>query len=120
MIDHLELFVRDIEASTEFYRGALAPLGYALHVMGPSRGFGASPDQLDFWIRGGDASTPRPHYAFNCTSRELVDSTYAAALRAGGTIHRAPALMPQVHERYYAAMVFDPDGHKVEFACHRG
>jgi catechol 2,3-dioxygenase-like lactoylglutathione lyase family enzyme len=120
MIDHLELFVRDIEASTEFYRGALAPLDYALHVTGPAHGFGASPDKLDFWIRSGDPSTPRPHYAFNCASRDQVDSAYAAGIRSGGTVDRAPALMPQIHATYYAGFVFDPDGHKVEFVCHRG
>ncbi|HWL85114.1 MAG TPA: VOC family protein [Polyangiaceae bacterium] len=120
MIDHLELFVRDIEASTEFYRRALAPLDYALHVTHESRGFGTSPDHLDFWIRGGTVSSPTPHYAFNCASRELVDRAHAAAVGAGGIDAGAPALLPHIHASYYAALVRDLDGHKVEFVCHRG
>jgi hypothetical protein len=31
----------------------------------------------------------------------------------------APALLPQVHAAYFSAQVLDPDGHNIEFACHR-
>jgi predicted lactoylglutathione lyase len=27
--------------------------------------------------------------------------------------------MPQVHAAYFSGQVLDPDGHNIEFACHR-
>lgn len=118
MIDHLELFTSNITAATAFYRGALAPLGYTMRVPGPpSTGFGADPAHLDFWLRAGEASTPRPHFAFVCASRALVDAAHQAALAAGGTDNGAPALLERIHPTYYAGFVRDPDGHNVEFVC---
>lgn len=119
MIDHLELSVTNLEQSTAFYRGALAPLGYALHVAGPLAGFGVGADQLDFWLRPGDAATPRPHFAFHCASRALVAQAYEAAVRAGGVDNGAPAVLTRIHPTYFAGFVRDPDGHNVEFVCHR-
>jgi catechol 2,3-dioxygenase-like lactoylglutathione lyase family enzyme len=117
MIDHLELFTSDLTAAIAFYGRALAPLGYDHHVTGPSHGFGADKAHLDFWLRPGEASQPRPHFAFFCHSRALVDATHRAALDAGGKDAGAPALMPHIHPTYYAGFVLDPDGHKVEFVC---
>jgi catechol 2,3-dioxygenase-like lactoylglutathione lyase family enzyme len=121
VIDHLELSVTNLEQSTAFYRGALAPLGYDLHVPGPGPlvGFGVATDKLDFWLRSGDAATPRPHFAFHCTSRALVVEAYTAAMRAGGVDNGAPAVLTRIHPTYFAGFVRDPDGHNVEFVCHR-
>ncbi len=60
-----------------------------------------------------------PHVAFNCTSRDLVDRCHRAAMWAGAKERSAPKLFPQVHANYYAAQVYDPDGHNIEFACHK-
>ena len=118
MIDHPELSVSTLEQSIAFYRGALAPLGYALHVPGPTTGFGVSSDRLDFWLRSGEAATPRPHFAFACATRALVIAAYEAALRAGGLDNGAPALLTRIHPTYFAGFVRDPDGHNVELVCH--
>lgn len=117
MIDHLELNVSNLEQAVAFYRGALAPLGYQHRVTGPSMGFGAASDRLDFWLRPGEASTPRPHFAFACATRALVVDAYEAALRAGGQDNGAPALLLRIHPTYFAGFVRDPDGHNVEFVC---
>lgn len=119
MIDHVELFVTDLAHSTRFFRAALAPLGYALHVEGASNGFGSSSAQLDFWLRAGGPSAPLPHVAFNCPDRMLVDSAYRAALAAGAADNGAPKLLTHIHPHYYAGFVRDPDGHNIEFVCHR-
>ena len=117
MIDHLELLTGDLAAATMFYQRALAPLGYALRVPGPPTGFGADAARLDFWLRPGEASTPRPHFAFFCATRALVDEAYRAALAAGGTDNGAPQVLARIHPTYYAGFVRDPDGHNVEFVC---
>lgn len=118
MIDHLELRVADLPRARDFYAAALAPLGYALHVQGPSLGFGTDASTLDFWIRHGEPARPAPHFAFHCASRALVDAAHASAVAAGAVSRAAPVLMPQVHHHYYAAQLSDPDGHPIEFACH--
>jgi catechol 2,3-dioxygenase-like lactoylglutathione lyase family enzyme len=118
MIDHIELFVRDVERSARFFEHALAPLGYALRVRGPSIGFGSAPDRLDFWIREGTPSTPCPHFAFNCDTRARVIEAHRAALVAGGADNGAPSLLTRIHPSYFAGFVLDPDGHNVEFVCH--
>lgn len=117
MIDHLELFTSDLAAATRFYERALAPLGYALRFREPSHGFGSEPGRADFWLRAGTASTPRPHFAFACASRALVDAAHAAALAAGGSDSGAPAVLTRIAPDYYAGFVRDPDGHHVEFVC---
>ena len=43
---------------------------------------------------------------------------HAAALAAGGKDNGAPGLRPRYHPNYYAAFVFDPDGHNIEAVCH--
>ena len=119
MIDHLEISVADVAASERLFIAALAPLGYRRVVAGNPTGFGTDPVAPDFWIREGGPSTPRPHVAFNCVSRDLVRRCYESAVAAGARSQREPVLMPRVHENYFAAQVLDPDGHNIEFACHR-
>src|SRR5215471_4841463 len=102
MLDHLELFVSDLPRAEDFYRTALAPIGYRLLVPEQSRGFGTDLESLDFWIRAGVASSPRPHFAFRCASRELVDQVYSAALTAGGQDNGAPKVLAHISANYYA------------------
>jgi catechol 2,3-dioxygenase-like lactoylglutathione lyase family enzyme len=121
MIDHLEVAVSDLAASSAFYSAALVPLGYSQFVARENLGgFGTDAVAPDFWVRLGGPSQPLPHVAFRCASRALVERCYEAALRAGGRTRVAPTIMPQVHPSYFAAQVLDPDGHNVEFSCHAG
>lgn len=119
MIDHLEIAVSNLPASTAFYAGALSPLGY-MHCVDREAlcGFGTNEIAPDFWIRSGGPSQPLPHVAFHCATHDLVRRSYEAALAAGGRSRVEPVLMPQVHANYFTAQVLDPDGHNIEFACH--
>jgi catechol 2,3-dioxygenase-like lactoylglutathione lyase family enzyme len=119
MIDHLELFVADLPRSLHFFERALGPLGYAAIAQGPPAGFGTAPDRVDFWLRQAEPSSPRPHFAFHCETRAQVDEAHRAALDAGGVDNGAPKLLVHLHPNYYAGFVRDPDGHNVEFVCHR-
>lgn len=117
MIDHLELTTDNFAAMTAFYASALAPLGYSRVVEGPPTGFG-TPYAPPFWLRPGITPRPNVHYAFRCATRELVRTSFAAAIAAGGVVRRAPVLQPNIHANYYAAVVLDPDENPIEFACH--
>jgi catechol 2,3-dioxygenase-like lactoylglutathione lyase family enzyme len=119
MIDHLELLVADLPRSVTFFRQALAPLGISLRVEGKPSGLGREGDPPAFWLNEGGPSTPRPHFAFQCATRDLVDQAHRAALAAGGTDNGAPKILPHLHADYYAGFVRDPDGHNVELVCHR-
>ena len=124
MLDHAGFPVSDYKRSKAFYEKALAPLGYVL-VMEvpqtendtPAAGFGID-HKPDFWI-GGEGGLNRPvHIAIAAKDRAAVDAFYRAARAAGGKDNGAPGLRPHYHPNYYAAFVFDPDGHNIEAVCH--
>lgn len=72
-------------------------------------------DHIDFAVI--DLEVSRMHIAFAANSRSAVDAFYAAALVAGGKSKGKPGLRPVYGEHYYAAFVFDPDGHTIEAVC---
>lgn len=126
MIDHVGFSVSDIARAKEFYRNALAPLGYTL-VMEvdakvnpsghPAAGFGRD-GKPDFWI-GGEGKLEKPlHVAIVAKDRAMVDAFYRAALAAGARDNGAPGVRPHYHANYYGAFVLDPDGHNIEAVCH--
>lgn len=116
MLDHVEIQTRDVDRCVGFYREVLAPVGYALVVDGPAKGFGDG-DRVDFWIIEGTPSED-VHFAFTAASRGDVDAAFARADCHGGTPDRAPALAPHIHPNYYAGYARDPDGRLVEFVSH--
>ncbi|HYX88715.1 MAG TPA: VOC family protein [Gaiellaceae bacterium] len=115
-MDHLTVPVRDLEASKEFYRRALAPFGIEEVEVEGAVGWGP-PGRVDFFIRPGDPGAPL-HVAFAAPDRATVDAFHEAALAAGGSDNGAPGLRPRYHPNYYGAYVLDPDGHNVEAVCH--
>ncbi len=118
MIDHIGIDVSDYQRSTEFYSAALSPLGYKVIMeYGESAGMGAE-GKPDFWISQGKATKPKVHVAFQCGQRAMVDKFHAAALKAGGKDNGAPGIREDYSPTYYAAFVFDPDGHNIEAVCH--
>ena len=119
MIDHITIPISHLAASKAFYVQALAPLGYEILFEFPSGlGFGVSP-KPEFFMRESDAATVPLHVAFAASKRALVEAFHAAALAAGGRDNGMPSLCPEYHPDYYAAFVFDPDGHNIEAVCHR-
>jgi catechol 2,3-dioxygenase-like lactoylglutathione lyase family enzyme len=118
MLAHLSFGVVELGRAADFYDKVLAPLGYARVWSSPQAvGFGerGGPDRLALFARP-QASPPGPgfHLALQAPSRVAVDAFHAAALGAGGRDAGAPG--PRFHygASYYAAFVFDPDGHKIE------
>lgn len=125
MIDHMGLTVSDFEKSKHFYAAALAPIGYRIvaeipaetpqgaHVLGLGE-----PPHPDFWIVSGKPNEPRIHIGFRVDTRTKVDAFHAAAIEAGGRDNGGPGIRSRYHPNYYAAFVFDPDGHNIEVVCH--
>ena len=120
MIDHIKLFVRDIERSREFYARALEPLGYRVMLEPTPGDVGMGVESPDFWLGFEPEWSTTAHVAFGVDSPERVDAFHRAALDAGGRDNGAPGLRPEYHPQYYGAFVLDPDGNNVEAVCHRG
>ena len=121
VIDHVDLLVRDLEASRLFYSHALAPLGFQELDRGETfsaYGVEGSADFAIDLIAPGDQSTASAHVAFVAESRAAVDAFFQAAIGAGGREKQAPAEHAEYHEGYYGAFVFDLDGNNVEAVFH--
>jgi catechol 2,3-dioxygenase-like lactoylglutathione lyase family enzyme len=109
MIDHVALYVTDVDRSRRFYEQALAPLGYSIAM--EMEGFIglAHEGSLQFAVRSGKEPNSSVHVAFQAHDRSAVDAFHAAATSAGGTDAGAPGVREHYHPSYYAAFVSDPD-----------
>ena len=118
LIDHLQLVVRDIDASRRFYDAVLQVLG--VPIGGEGDGWFWA-DELFISTADSEAAqgglTGRHHFAFQAQDRAMVDAFHAAALAHGGRDNGAPGERPY-HPGYYAAFVLDPDGNNVEAVYH--
>ena len=110
LIDHMHLRTGDLEASRRFYTAVFEVLGIAV-IDAPTHFFA---DEL--WVDAGDPSS-HVHFAFQASSRDVVDRWYAAGLAAGGRDNGKPGER-NYHPGYYAAFLLDPDGNNVEAVFH--
>ena len=118
MFDHIGLKVRDLAASSRFYRDALGPLGHAAGDAGDGyAGFGPDGAPALWLYRHDGAPGPGTHVAFKAPDRAAVQRFHARGLAAGGRDNGAPGPRPDYSERYYAAFLIDPDGNNVEAVC---
>lgn len=118
LIDHLQLVVRDLDASRRFYDAVFAALGVPLGGTGPDFFWY---DELFVSTAQSPAAhgelTGRHHFAFQAKDRATVEAAHKAGLAAGGSDNGAPGLRPY-HPGYYAAFLLDPDGNNVEAVFH--
>lgn len=119
LIDHVQLVVRDFEASRRFYEAVLAVLD--VPIGGSGNGFFWA-DELVVSTADSEAAqgrlTGRHHLAFQARDRAMVHAFHAAGLENGGRDNGAPGLRPNYHPSYYAAFLLDPDGNNVEAVFH--
>lgn len=121
MIDHIMLMVKEKEKSEEFYASVLAVLGHSLvHSSADYTGFGKA-GHVPFWLKKAQEGhlSHRVHIAFLASSTELVDQFYEVALRFGASSNGAPGPRPEHGDHYYAAYVYDLDGHNIEAVCYQ-
>ena len=119
-LDHLNLLVRDVSRSRKFYEALLPPYGQVLvrDFGDVAVGFGDGNYAVLALVRE-ESQIQTTHLAFRVEKRSDVDRLYAIALRSGASDNGAPGLRSHYHQNYYAAFVYDPDGHNLEFVCHR-
>lgn len=118
LIDHVQLVVRDLEASLDFYKAVLSVL--EIPVVDTAEDYFWA-DELFVSSAQSEAAlgvlTGRHHLAFQARDRTAVDAFYQAALAHGGRDNGAPGERPY-HPGYYAAFVLDPDGNNIEAVYH--
>jgi catechol 2,3-dioxygenase-like lactoylglutathione lyase family enzyme len=118
LIDHIQLVVRDLEASHKFYSAVFGALGIPIGGQGGDF-FWA--DELFISTASSKAAagelTGRHHLAFQAQNREMVDAFHRAALASGGKDNGGPGERAY-HPGYYAAFALDPDGNNIEAVYH--
>ncbi|MFW7343058.1 VOC family protein [Pollutimonas sp. H1-120] len=118
LIDHIQLVVRDLDASRAFYSAILDTLG--IPMGGTGDGFFWA-DELVVSSADSPAAQGRltgpVHLAFQARDQAMVSAFYKAALDHGGKDNGAPGLR-EYHPDYYAAFVIDPDGNNIEAVFH--
>jgi catechol 2,3-dioxygenase-like lactoylglutathione lyase family enzyme len=124
MLHHLSFAVADLARSASFYDATLAPLGYVrawTHETGYKEaaiGYGLPGGDDEFAIRLRQEGVVVPgdgfHIAFSAQSQEAVSAFYRAALEHGGRDNGGVGFHPEHGPDYFAAFVFDPDGHRIE------
>lgn len=118
LIDHIQLVVRDVEASRRFYGAIFEALGMPMS--------GEAPDHFwsdELFVSSVDSKaakgelTGRHHLAFQAEDRAAVDAVYKAGLASGGRDNGPPGER-DYHPGYYAAFLLDPDGNNIEAVFH--
>jgi catechol 2,3-dioxygenase-like lactoylglutathione lyase family enzyme len=118
MFDHLSLGVRSIAAARRFYDAFLAPLGHAAAFQREGElayGPGGQAPQLFLYVAEGDRIAGfGTHIAFTAPDEAAVDEAFAAAIAEGAMAVRLAGPHPDIAPDYYGAVLFDPDGNKLE------
>lgn len=117
MIDHVTIYVSDLEKSKNFYIDAFKPLGYEISF-GEEKIFWAFDvgHRCLFEIAQSKEQSPITpcHIAFRLKNQKMVDAFYRAAISAGANDNGAPGPRPQYTPNYYACFVHDFDGYNIE------
>ena len=113
LFDHVHLRTADLAASERFYRAVIGAVNPVVEFRVTPHFFNA--DEL--FVSPADGPASRVHIAFQAPDHETVQRFHEAGLAAGGRDNGAPG--PRgYHPGYYAAFLFDPDGHNVEAVYH--
>jgi catechol 2,3-dioxygenase-like lactoylglutathione lyase family enzyme/diadenosine tetraphosphate (Ap4A) HIT family hydrolase len=123
-LDHIDLTVTDLAASTRFYAWLLERLGFARQPDGAD-GVMWRCDRFELGLQPAKSSPSRPHdryspglhhLAFAADSRDAVDRLHAELIERGVPVLDPPALYEVYEPGYYALNFADPDGIKLEVA----
>lgn len=114
MIAHTSLPVSNYNKSKAFYSKILKPLGYTNNMeYGEAAGFNDGKN-TDFWIAADKKPINKSHVAFEAKNTKQVEDFYKSAITAGAKDNGKPGYRKEYWPGYYAAFVYDPDGHNIE------
>lgn len=115
-IEHINLRVKNLKKSRDFYCAALKPLRLTRVVEEDGWVIIGDRYHLQLGLTAGKPTSPI-HLAFRTGTRAAVDKFYQAALEAGAKDNGKPGLR-EYSKNYYAAFVIDPNGHNLEAVCY--
>ncbi len=122
MLDHISFPCSNLDRTIGFYDAVLGALGYRrLWTTQRAAGWGTTGVDERFAVKLQVEAVPPGsgfHLAFTAPAREAVRVFHQRALAQGGRDNGAPGLRPAYGPDYFAAFVYDPDGHAVEAVCH--
>ncbi len=116
MIDHITFRVSDVEKSKKFYEKTFSPLDYKV-TFGKENVFHAfdiGNGLFEIMQSEDNKVLTKTHIALRVNDKKLVDAFYEAGFEAGGKDNGKPGSRPDYTPTYYAAFIFDPDGHNIE------
>ncbi len=118
MISHLSVGSNDIARAKRFYGPLMELLGMRV-IKDRTTAIDYGVSTFAFSIETPDDGKPATpgngvHIAFEAQSREVVNKFHELALQNGGRDGGRPGLRPKYDANYYAAVVVDPDGNKIE------
>lgn len=119
MLDHITIWVKNLEKSRQFYEKALAVFGYTLNLGSKKEsfyGFGLGKNPIFEIVQ---VTKTRPahkkiHVAFKAKTKDEVKKFYKVALTNGAKDNGKPGPRKNYTPTYYAAFVIDPDGNNIE------
>lgn len=121
MFAHISIGVKDIHASVVFYDAVMNALGYGRLFGNKDEGFMAYGPEDSFFIINTPLDESREvmacngsHICLKAKDKSAVDVFYNMAIKMGAKDGGAPGLRPHYSDDYYAAFIFDLDGHKIE------
>ena len=115
VVDHLWVRVRDLAATSAFYKPTAGAIGIRVRDL---------PGRVQLITSSGSCSflagTPsrNVHLAFGVSRTREVAAFHAAGTAAGGADNGRPGERPEYHPGYHGAYVLDPDGNNVEAVFH--
>jgi predicted lactoylglutathione lyase len=112
LLDYVNLKVRDLNRSREFYKSIIESLG---HTLSAEENTFFTIDEL--MVTEDPTVSQSIHLAFQATSPASVKLFYKTALQHGGMPKGEPGEIGQ-HIGHYSAFVLDPDGNIIEAVYH--
>ncbi|HYD56448.1 MAG TPA: VOC family protein [Burkholderiales bacterium] len=127
-IDHVSITVRDLAKAVRFYDAVFEVLRLKkVYQRADAVGYGERnrPDDdghsyLSIFQSEHASADPRRHWCFRAASAADVRRFHAAGLASGGRDAGGPGLRTHYHPQYFAAFLEDPEGNRIEAACHHG
>ena len=119
LINHISIGTNDLEGASAFYDAVFDTIHAKRQLEIPEIAVAYGINFPEFWVQTPSNQKPAnsangTHIALHVPSNSLVDAFYSTAIEKGAKDAGAPGFRPEYAESYYAAFIYDLDGHKIE------